>query len=57
VQDQYKRAARLRQAILRRVENHQRDWWYGMDPRVTKLWAEIDDLIVEHIQEEHEDRF
>ena len=56
MRDQYNRAARLRQAILRRVESHQRDWWYGDNPRVTKLWAEIDELIVELIQEKHDDR-
>ena len=56
LEDQYKRAARLRQAILRRVESHHRDWWYGDNPRVTKLWAEIDELVVELIQEKHDDR-
>ena len=49
--DDYNRAARLRQAILRRVADHQRDWWYGQDPRFTKLHRELDDLIVELIQE------
>jgi hypothetical protein len=54
VQDQYKRAARLRQAILNRVDTHLRGWLYGDGLHATKMNCEIDELIVELMQERDE---
>jgi len=45
------RAARLRQAILLRVDTHLRAWLYGDDRHATKLFREVDELINEFAEE------
>jgi hypothetical protein len=45
------RRTRLRQRILRRVDDHMHEWWYGRNLQSTKLFSEIEELIDEHDEE------
>jgi hypothetical protein len=45
------RRARLRQRVLRLIDDHMREWWYGRNLQSSKLWSEMDELIEEHDEE------